>query len=88
MTIFMNSRSLVQPLIEMRDVVKIYSTAAGEFTALKGINLQVGAGEFLGIVGKSGAGKSTLLNMLTGVDDLTSGEVIVNAKDPLFRFIR
>ncbi len=67
-----------QPLIHMRDVVKIYSTAAGEFTALKSINLEVGDGEFLGIVGKSGAGKSTLLNMLTGVDHLTSGEVIVN----------
>lgn len=68
-------------LIEMNDVVKVYSTAAGEFTALKSINLSVGAGEFVGIVGKSGAGKSTLLNMLTGVDHLTSGEVIVNTKD-------
>lgn len=66
-------------LIEMRDVVKVYATAAGEFNALKNINMQVGAGEFLGIVGKSGAGKSTLLNMITGVDDLTSGEVIVNS---------
>ena len=63
-----------QPLIHMRDVVKVYSTAAGDFTALKSINLQVGAGEFVGIVGKSGAGKSTLLNMVTGVDHLTSGE--------------
>jgi putative ABC transport system ATP-binding protein len=77
----MNSSSSLQPLIEIRDVVKVYSTAAGEFTALKGINLQVVAGEFVGIVGKSGAGKSTLLNMITGVDDLTSGEVIINAKE-------
>jgi len=77
----MNSRSTAQSLIEMRDVVKIYSTAAGEFTALKGIDMQVNAGEFIGIIGKSGAGKSTLLNMITGVDDLTSGEVIVNAND-------
>jgi putative ABC transport system ATP-binding protein len=75
----MNSRSSTQPLIDLRDVVKVYSTAAGAFTALKGINLQVGAGEFVGIVGKSGAGKSTLLNMITAVDDLTSGEVIVNS---------
>jgi len=65
-------------LIELRDVVKVYSTAAGDFDALKGINMQVGAGEFVGIVGKSGAGKSTLLNMITGVDNLTSGEVVVN----------
>jgi putative ABC transport system ATP-binding protein len=74
-----SSKSLTNPLIEMRDVVKIYSTAAGEFTALTEINMQVSAGEFVGIIGKSGAGKSTLLNMLTGVDHLTSGEVIVNS---------
>jgi putative ABC transport system ATP-binding protein len=75
----MKTNSNTQPLIEMRDVVKVYSTAAGEFDALKGINLQIGTGEFVGIVGKSGAGKSTLLNMLTGVDNLTSGEVLVNS---------
>jgi putative ABC transport system ATP-binding protein len=67
-----------QPIIDIRDVVKVYSTAAGDFAALKAVNLQVEPGEFVGIVGKSGAGKSTLLNMLTGVDHLTSGEVIVN----------
>lgn len=66
-------------LIELQNVAKVYSTAAGDFDALKGINLQVSAGEFVGIVGKSGAGKSTLLNMITGVDNLTSGEVLVNA---------
>ncbi|GAB4505310.1 MAG: ABC transporter ATP-binding protein [Anaerolineales bacterium] len=65
------------PLIELHEVVKTYSTAAGDFMALKGVNAQVATGEFLGILGKSGAGKSTLLNMITGVDDLTSGEVIV-----------
>ena len=75
----MKIKPTTQPLIEMRDVVKIYSTAAGEFDALKGINMQVGAGEFVGVVGKSGAGKSTLLNMITGVDNLTSGEVLVNS---------
>ena len=71
--------STTAALIELRDVVKVYSTAAGDFPALKGINMQVGAGEFVGIIGKSGAGKSTLLNMITGVDDLTSGEVVVNS---------
>jgi len=69
----------IQPLIEMRDVVKVYSTAAGDYTALKGVTLQVKAGEFLGVIGKSGAGKSTLLNMITGVDHLSSGEVVVHA---------
>ena len=65
-------------LIELRDVVKTYSTAAGDFTALKGVNMKIGAGEFVGIVGKSGAGKSTLLNMITGVDHLSEGEVIIH----------
>jgi putative ABC transport system ATP-binding protein len=65
-------------LVQLQDVVKVYATAAGEFPALKGINLEIGKGEFVGIVGKSGAGKSTLLNMITGVDHLTSGEVIVH----------
>lgn len=66
------------PLIELRDVVKDYQSEAGIFPALKGINMHVERGEFLGVVGKSGAGKSTLLNMFTGVDQLTSGEVIVH----------
>lgn len=77
--IHMQSNPSAQPLIELRDVVKVYATAAGEFSALKCINMQIGRGEFVGVVGKSGAGKSTLLNMITGVDHLTSGEVIVHA---------
>jgi putative ABC transport system ATP-binding protein len=75
----MQPELIPQPLIEMRDVVKVYSTAAGDFAALKGINVQVGKGEFVGIIGKSGSGKSTLLNMITGVDHLTSGEVVVHS---------
>jgi len=67
------------PLIELNNVSKTYSTAAGDFVALKEVNLKVEMGEFLGIVGKSGAGKSTLLNMINGVDQLTSGEVIVSS---------
>ena len=68
-------------IIELRNVSKTYSTAAGDFTALINVNMNINAGEFLGIVGKSGAGKSTLLNMINGVDQLTSGEVIVRAED-------
>jgi putative ABC transport system ATP-binding protein len=75
----MRQDTATRPLIELRDVVKVYPTAAGDFNALKNINMQVGQGEFVGIIGKSGAGKSTLLNMITGVDHLTSGEVMVHA---------
>jgi len=65
------------PLIHLEQVVKVYPTASGPFTALKGINLEVYPGEFLAIIGKSGAGKTTLVNMISGVDHLTSGEVRV-----------
>jgi len=63
------------PLIELRGVVKNYVTKAGSFPALQGINLDIYRGEFLGVIGKSGAGKSTLLNMITGVDQISAGQV-------------
>ncbi len=65
-------------LIELRELVKVYKTSAGDFPALSGVNLKVGRGEFLAVLGKSGAGKSTLINMITCIDSPTSGEVIVN----------
>ena len=64
-------------ILELQNVNKTYSTAAGDFVALKNVNLNVQAGEFVGIVGKSGGGKSTLLNMINGVDTLSSGDVFV-----------
>jgi putative ABC transport system ATP-binding protein len=63
------------PLIRMIDVTKKFSTSGGELSALKGINLDIYPGEFIGIIGKSGAGKTTLINMVSGLDRLTSGEI-------------
>ncbi|MFN2173443.1 MAG: ABC transporter ATP-binding protein, partial [Candidatus Promineifilaceae bacterium] len=71
-----NSAGEDAPLISLRGVNKIYETAAGGFQALTDINLDVYKGEFLGVVGKSGAGKTTLLNVISGVSQATSGEVI------------
>lgn len=68
-------------MIEMRQVVKTFVNAAGEFTALRGIDLTLQEGEFVAIIGKSGSGKSTLLNMLTGIDYPTTGKVIVEGVD-------
>jgi len=62
-------------LIELRQVVKIFKNAAGEFRVLKGIDADFQRGEFASIVGRSGSGKSTLLNMMTGIDHPTSGTV-------------
>jgi ABC-type lipoprotein export system ATPase subunit len=62
-------------IIQLRQVVKTFHTAAGEYRALKGINLSFREREFVAVVGKSGSGKSTLLNMMTGIDRPTSGEV-------------
>ncbi len=70
-----------QPIIEMQQVVKTFVNAAGEFTALRGIDLKVSQGEFVALIGKSGSGKSTLLNMLTGIDHPTTGKVLVSDVD-------
>jgi len=66
-----------EPLIRMTDVVKVYDSGEVPFTALRGINLDVGAGEFIGLIGKSGSGKTTLINMITGIDRPTSGQVMI-----------
>lgn len=73
--------SAPETMIEMHNVVKTFKNAAGEFTVLKGINLQIARGEFVAVIGKSGSGKSTLLNMLTGIDHPTSGKVIIGGAD-------
>lgn len=66
--------------IKMRNIEKTFSTAAGDFTVLKGINAYFNPGEFVGVIGKSGSGKSTLINMITGIDRPTSGEVIIDGE--------
>jgi putative ABC transport system ATP-binding protein len=68
-----------RPLVALHDVVKVYPTPDGGFPALRGVSAEVFPGEFIGVIGKSGAGKSTLLNMITGVDHLSSGQVVVQA---------
>ncbi len=65
------------PIIELHQVVKEYRGKANTVTALKGIDLQVGAGEFVVVLGKSGAGKTTLVNLISGIDRPTSGEIRV-----------
>jgi putative ABC transport system ATP-binding protein len=66
------------PLIDIQGIHKSYHTPAGDVPALRGVNLQVEAGEFVAVLGKSGAGKSTLVNVLTGIDQPDAGEVLVS----------
>ncbi len=66
-----------RPLLDLHKVSKRYHSLSGEVLALKGIDLQVTAGEFVVVTGKSGSGKTTLVNMITGLDRLSSGEVWV-----------
>ena len=67
-----------QELIFLDNVSKCYQTEAGDLLALKDINLSIGRGEFVGVIGKSGSGKSTLINMMTGIDRPTQGEVFID----------
>lgn len=66
------------PMVDLREVDKFYQSPAGDYHALKSVDLQINAGEFVSIIGKSGSGKSTLLNMITGIDRPTTGEVHVH----------
>jgi ABC-type lipoprotein export system ATPase subunit len=63
-------------IIQMQDVVKAYDTGDVPFVALDHVNIDIKQGEFLGITGKSGAGKTTLLNIISGVSELTSGNIL------------
>ena len=66
--------------IEVRDVSLRYFTPEGETQALANIDLQVGAGEFVSLIGQSGCGKSTLLSLMAGILEPSSGEVRVHGE--------
>ena len=68
-------------LIKTQGLVKRYPVGAGFFTALQGVDLNVNAGEFVGLVGPSGSGKTTLLNIIGALDAPSEGTVEVLGKD-------
>jgi putative ABC transport system ATP-binding protein len=70
-----------EPIISVSDLRKIYHVGDVDVHALRGVNLQVGRGEFLSIVGHSGSGKSTLFNIIGGLTPPTSGTIHVDGKD-------
>jgi putative ABC transport system ATP-binding protein len=69
------------PIIEAKGVQKTYDTGKVKVEALRGIDLAVEKGEMMAIMGPSGCGKTTMLNCLSGLDDLTGGQVLLEGKD-------
>lgn len=68
-------------VIEVSNIYKIYNESEVEVHAVNGVSLSIEEGEFTAIVGPSGSGKTTLLNMIGGLDDPTSGEIVVNGSN-------
>ncbi len=68
-------------IVEVKNLVKKFPVGSGFFTALNGINLSFGEGEFAGLVGPSGSGKTTLLNIIGALDMPTTGEVVVLSRN-------
>ena len=71
----------MKSFIELKNVKKTYIVGEQRFNALDGIDLSINQGEFVVILGPSGAGKSTLLNLLGGMDNATSGSIIIGEDD-------
>ncbi|ADL04733.1 ABC transporter related protein [[Clostridium] saccharolyticum WM1] len=70
-----------EPIIELKDIHKVYQMGDEEVRASDGISLTICRGEFVAIVGKSGSGKSTLMNIIGALDVPTSGEYLLGGED-------
>ena len=68
-------------ILELQNVEKIYGEKDNQVKALRDINLKVEEGEFVAVVGTSGSGKSTCLNLIGGLDNPTSGKILIKNKE-------
>ena len=67
---------MAEPLIRLRHIVKTYGEGATAFQALKGVDLDINAGDFVAVMGASGSGKSTTMNILGCLDVPTTGQYL------------
>ena len=69
------------PVVEVREVRKTYQLGETEVHALRGVSVNIGAGDFVAIMGASGSGKSTFMNILGCLDRPTSGQYLLEGTD-------
>lgn len=67
-------------MLKLDNIVKVYETGGEDVTALRGVSLSFRENEFVAILGQSGCGKTTLLNIVGGLDQYTSGDLIINGR--------
>ncbi len=72
---------MTEPIIQVENLVKTYHTGEVEVQALRGLTIDVPKGQMLAIMGPSGCGKTTFLNCVSGIDDVTSGDILIEGTD-------
>jgi len=72
---------MTEPIIQVENLVKTYHTGEVEVQALRGLTIDVPKGQMLAIMGPSGCGKTTFLNCVSGIDDVTSGDIFIEGTD-------
>lgn len=71
----------MEPIIEVKNVTKIYKVGTEKITALEDVSFNINKGDFCCLLGSSGSGKSTLLNLMAGIEKITKGEILIKGKD-------